>query len=572
MDRSCLYVTVLPCWGVAMGVAEDIVMREMPSNRASTRKTLRKGRALVAGAVVVALAAGGWSISGALWPADHTDLIVERARLGAFVHEVVERGEVESSANVNVVCEVQSQNSEGVRIIDIISEGELVKEGDFLVKLDDAQLRTDRAKQLIDVNSSKAALAEAQNDLEAARSAKQEYELGAFKQEEAELESELLVAEENIRRAESCLKHSKKMWSRGYIDRGKFEADEFAVQKCRKECEVATIKLDVLRNFTKAKTIKEHESDIKTAQAKVNAEQAKLDVELEKLAHIDKQIEKCQIKAPIDGQVVYAQMERWRSNNDNAIRPGTRVREQQVIIRLPDPKKMQVKARISEARVDRVKAGMTVKIELDALPGLVLHGRVKKVDPYPSSENWFNANVKEYASYVEILDPPQALRPGMSAHVAIRVESMDRALQVPVQAVVERGDKFYCLVRAARGKLAPREVLIGSTNEKFLVIREGLTEGQEVVMNPRAHLEEAGLPATDFELPNVASQKEPLETAGRTEPNERRADKREAGGESSANAKPPSTAESKAGSKPESSADATAESGAIAASDSGSRG
>ena len=162
-------MTVLPSWGVAMGMGENIVIEDIPSSGSSARKPPRRGRTAAIAAVVIALAAGGWSISGALWPADHADLIVERARLGAFVHEVVERGEVESSANVNVVCEVQSQNSEGVRIIDIISEGELVKEGDFLVKLDDAQLRTDRAKQLIDVNSSKAALAEAQNDLEAAR-------------------------------------------------------------------------------------------------------------------------------------------------------------------------------------------------------------------------------------------------------------------------------------------------------------------------------------------------------------------------------------------------------------------
>jgi HlyD family secretion protein len=87
--------------------------------------------------------------------------------------------------------------------------------GHFLVKLDDAVLRTDRAKQLVDVSTSEAALAEAQNDLEALRIAKQEYEEGTFKQEEAELESELLVAEENIRRAESCLKWSRKMLSRG---------------------------------------------------------------------------------------------------------------------------------------------------------------------------------------------------------------------------------------------------------------------------------------------------------------------------------------------------------------------
>ncbi|HVX10219.1 MAG TPA: efflux RND transporter periplasmic adaptor subunit [Pirellulales bacterium] len=477
------------------------------SNRASVRGRRPWRAVLFVAAALAAVAAGIWSLRDLLWPTGHSLLIVERAKIGPFVHDVVERGEVESSANVNVVCEVQAPNSEGVRIIEIVPEGSLVEAGDFLVKLDDAVLRTDRAKQLIDVNTSQAALAEAQNELEALRIAKEEYELGTFKQEEAELESELLVAQENIHRAQSCLKYSRKMFSKGYIDRVKFEADQFAVEKYRKELEVAGIKLDVLRNFTRAKTIKEHETDIRTAEAKVSSEQAKHQVELDKLALIEKQLEKCQIKAPIAGQVVYAEMERWRSNGDSAIRPGTRVREQQVIIRLPDPKKMQVKARISEARVDRVKPDMTVKIDLDALPGLELHGRVKKVNPYPSSDNWFNSNVKEYATFVEILDPPQALRPGMSAHVAIRVETRADSLQVPVQAVVERGHKFYCLVRDASQKLAAREVLIGPTNEKFLVIREGLAEGQEVVMNPRAHLEDVGLPAVDVETPQVETPK-----------------------------------------------------------------
>jgi HlyD family secretion protein len=489
------------------------VFQGVQSNRAPVRRRFRWRGASIAVAVLAAIAVGAWSIRDVLWPSGRSQLIVDRARLGTFVHDVVERGEVESSANVNVVCEVQSQTAEGVRIIEIVAEGALVKAGDFLVKLDDAVLRTDRAKQLIDVNTSEAALAEAQNELEALRIAKEEYELGTFRQEEAELESELLVAQENIRRSEATLKYSRKMARKGFIDTAKLEADVFGVEKYRKELEVAEIKLEVLRTFTRAKTTKEHETGIKTAEAKVNAERAKHQVELGKLALIEKQLEKCQIKAPIDGQVVYAEMERWRSNGDSAIRPGTRVREQQVIIRLPDPTKMQVKARVSEARVDRVKPDMMVTIDLDALPGLELHGRVKKVNPYPSTDNWFNSNVKEYATFVEILDPPQGLRPGMSAHVAIRVETQDDALQVPVQAVVERGKKFYCLVQGEHEKLAAREVMIGSSNDKFLVIREGLAEGQEVVMNPRAHLEEVGLPAVDVETPKVAAENEP-QTAG----------------------------------------------------------
>lgn len=471
------------------------------------RASVVRGGAVVAGLLL--LIAGGWRASGLLLPAGQADLIVERAKLGTFVHDVVERGEVESSANVNVSCEVQSQNAEGVRIIEIVPEGTMVKAGDFLVKLDDAKLRTDRATQQIAVNTAAAALSQAEYEREAQIIAKQEYELGKFKEEEAKLESELLVAEENIRRAKNVLKFSKRMAARGYIDRFKLEADQFGVAKYEKELRVAQVKLDVLRNYTKIKMVKELESKIKISEAKVKSEGAKHQIELDKLAQLESQLEKCTIKAPIDGQVVYAELQRWlRNNGDDAIRAGTRVREQQVIIRLPDPKQMQVKARISEARVDRVKAGMKVKIELDALPGLELHGQVRKVNPYPSDDNWFSSNVKEYATFIEISDPPNALRPGMSAHVAIRVETQPEALQVPVQAVVQRDSKFYCLVRE-RTKLAAREVLIGPSNEKFLVIRDGLTEGQEVAMNPRAHLDEVGLPAIDLEPAKLAAQSKP---------------------------------------------------------------
>lgn len=474
-------------------------------------RSRRRGRIRrLAGVAVLAVAAfGAWRFRHLAWSAEETEIILEQVKVGMFVHDVIDRGEVESSSNVNVVCEVQSQNAEGVRIIQIVPEGTVVEAGDFLVKLDDAALRTDLAKQRIDLNTAAAALSEAQNELASLTIAREEYEFGTFKQDEAKLESELLVAEENLRRSESTLKHTEKMASRGYASQLTLEADRFAVAKYRKELEVAEIKLDVLRRFTKAKTLKDHESKIKTAEAKVAAETAKHEIELEKLHRLEDQLAKTNITAPIAGQVVYAELERWRNNGESAIRAGTRVREQQIIIRLPDSRKMQVKAKISEARVNRVKPGMKVDIRLDALPGLKLRGEVKHVSPYASNENWLLANVKEYSTLVEILDPPETLRPGMSAQVAIRVETIPRALQVPVQAVVERGGKFYCLLRDKESKLAAREVLVGATNEKFLVVREGLTEGQEVVMNPREHLEEVGLPATDLEPAKIAAGETP---------------------------------------------------------------
>ena len=60
---------------------------------------------------------------------------------GPFLQEVVERGEVGSSSNVEIRCQVQSKALLGTPIIQIVAEGAYVNEGDFLVKLDDSGLQ-----------------------------------------------------------------------------------------------------------------------------------------------------------------------------------------------------------------------------------------------------------------------------------------------------------------------------------------------------------------------------------------------------------------------------------------------
>ncbi len=177
------------------------------------------------------------------------------------------------------------------------------------------------------------------------------------------------------------------------------------------------------------------------------------------------------------------------------IKQGTVVHEQRVVIRLPDPKQMQVVAKVAESRIEQIKPGMPAKIEIEGLPGVELSGKVTRVNEYPAPDNWFNSGVKEYATTVEVFDPPKGLRPGMTARVSIRVETISDALQVPIQAVLERGGKYYCVQRSGE-KLAPRQVLVGSTNEKFLVIRQGLKVGDEVLLNPRSHISDESLDAT----------------------------------------------------------------------------
>jgi multidrug resistance efflux pump len=449
----------------------------------------------VSAAIALLGMTGWWANSYLVGRSSGEQLISQRAFVGTFAHDVVERGELESSANVSVRCEVQSRTtgSNGVKIIEIVPEGTLVAKGDFLVRFDDAALQAELTTQQISVSSAEAAAAQSENDLEAAVIAKKEYEHGEYETEKEKLHAEILVASENASRAEESVAFTDKLVRRGYIPPRQLRIDKFELSKAQSDLKIANTKLHALNEFTRVKKLTELDAKVKTCDAKLKSDQAKLALEKQKLGVLETQIARCIIHAPAPGQVIYDhEQDHWRGA-EYQIKQGAVIHEQRVVIRLPDPKQMQVIAKVAESRIDLIKLGMESQIEIEGLPGVVLQGKVAKVNEYPAPENWFNSNVKEYATTITVLEPPEGLRPGMTAKVAIRVETLDDALQVPIQAVVERAGKHYCfLVRGT--ELEPREVLIGSTNEKFLVIRDGLSPDDAVVMNPRVHLNHLQLP------------------------------------------------------------------------------
>ncbi len=146
-------------------ISESRTSRSMFRVR-STRPglTVRPLLGVVAG-MVLFLAAGFWGVRTFRNASAAPEFITERAKLGVFVHDIVERGELESSDNVAVRCEVQSRStgSNGVKILEIVPEGTVVKQGDFLVKFDDAALQADRTTQQINVSSAEAAAAVGQS-------------------------------------------------------------------------------------------------------------------------------------------------------------------------------------------------------------------------------------------------------------------------------------------------------------------------------------------------------------------------------------------------------------------------
>lgn len=451
---------------------------------------------VVAALLLVGAGVGVWKFAPASWQGPAVAPLTGQVIVDKFVHEIVERGDIKSSANVEVRSEVQLRNSSnGIAILQIVPEGTFVEEGDFLVRLDSSNLQTDLTLQEIDVNSSQANVIQTQTGVETAKLALSEYESGTFKQQEEQMQSEVFVAEENYRRAQEYVRYSERLAAKGYVTPIQLEADRFAVEKAQKELDVSRTKLEVLRHFTKQKMMKQLEADVKTAEARLNAALEIHSVEMAHLTRIKEQIAKCVIVAPKAGQVVYANDQAFGQSADGIlIEEGRFVRERQVIIRLPNPKQMQVVAKVNESRIDLVRPGMRAKVKVDALPDIELVGEVRKVSEYPTQQtSSFTAHIKEYATEIAIIDPPEGLRPGMTAQASIIAEERDQATQVPLQAVMERDGRYYVLVQTAAGMEA-KQVQVGPTNEKFVVVESGLAGGEQVVMTPKQYADDLTLP------------------------------------------------------------------------------
>lgn len=446
-----------------------------------------------------------------------------------FDHVVLEQGEVESSSNIEIRCEVKSRNSAGTQVLWVLQEGTHVKKGDVLVRLDASALERERDQQTIAVNTSDAMVIQARNTFEAAEIARVEYLEGTFRQEEQKAESEVFVAEQNLRTAQLSLVSGERLAAKGVVSALQLEGDQFAVDKAQKELDAAQTRLKVLREYTKNKNLKQFDSDIATSKAKWDAEKSTNELEKAKLTDILDQMSKCEIKAPADGQVVYANVQSSRGGGSEfVLEAGATVREGQVLIRLPDPSQMQVKAKINESRVTLVKPGMQVVIKLDAFGDAApLHGEVTRVNQYAEPGSWFSSQVKEYATFIRIADPIPGLRPGLSAAVSIYVEQRPEAQQIPVQAVFEHGDEMFCVVKKQgpdlEKSLEPRRIKIGSSNDSFVTVEngvvktgdggivEGLADDEQVVLDPRKYVALLKLP----DISETPADKDSAEVAER---------------------------------------------------------
>ena len=399
-----------------------------------------------------------------------------------LVVTVTDDGELQSASNVDVKCEI----SGGSTILWIIDDGTVVAAEQKIVELDSSGIEEQLAAQTGVYEKALAAQIKATEDAAAADIAVQEYVEGTYLKDLQEVESLITIAQENLRSAQNVLDHTQRMSRKGFATPLQVEADEFAVKRSKLDLDFAQTSKSVLEKFTRQKTTRGLEATRDAAEALSRSEVAAVKLEKAKLDKLTKQLTKCVIFAPKAGMVVYfAERSRYGSSSSQ-IEEGSPVRERQTIIQLPDLTQMQAKVPVHESKVEQVHAGQRVYLKvLDR----EFQGSVTSIANQPEAKSFFSAKVKEYPAEVRIEGDCEGLRPGMTAEVEILIANLVDVLTVPVSSVVVKGDQFYGYVKTPDGP-QKRELLLGLSNDKFVEVKDGVSEGEEILMNPRAVMSE----------------------------------------------------------------------------------
>ena len=157
-------------------------------------------------------------------------------------------------------------------------------------------------------------------------------------------------------------------------------------------------------------------------------------------------------------------------------------------IDLIDDSCLYVTAPMDEVDAPKIAKGQSVRITLDALPGQVIPGKVRRVAPYVVA-------VEKQARTVDIevdFDDPAKigkLLVGYSADVEIVLAGRDKVLRIPTAAIQEGGK--VQVYNPDTGKLDERLIKTGLANWEYTEITEGLKAGERIVTS----LERAGVKA-----------------------------------------------------------------------------
>ena len=373
---------------------------------------------------------------------------VEAASKRDIVETVSASGKVQPEKEIKITADVSGE------IVELlVKEGDVVKKGDLLCKINPEIYLSSLDRAQAAVNGSVANLSSSK--------------------------SRLAQAESQLQKAELTYNRNKKLFDDKVISAQDFESIKSAYEVAKAEVDAARMAI-----ASSEFTIKSSEASLKESRENLN---------------------KTNIYAPVDGTVSKLSKEK----GERVV--GTNMMEGTEIMRLANLNEMEVSVDVSESDIVRVMRGDTAEIEIDAYLGRKFKGVVTKVansatvSGVQSTDQVTNYSVKARIlreSYQDLVEGKSAdfspFRPGMSTTIDIITNRVSNVLSIPIAAVTTRdtvksdnqknttapSKVKECVFVVQEGKVKMKFVKTGIQDNMNIQILEGLSDADQVVTSP----------------------------------------------------------------------------------------
>ncbi|MDL2265392.1 efflux RND transporter periplasmic adaptor subunit [Parabacteroides sp. OttesenSCG-928-G21] len=262
------------------------------------------------------------------------------------------------------------------------------------------------------------------------------------------------------------------------------------------------------KNYARSKSLYEKQliSDTEFETATYNYEKAKNSYEQgqSNMIRVDRNLAYATITSPIDGVVVNRAVEEGQTVAAGFSTPT-------LFTIANDLTQMRVIADVDEADIGQVEEGQRVTFQVDAYPEDVFEGDVTQV----RLEATTTSNVVTYEVVISAYNPDLKLKPGLTANVTIYTMERPNVLTVPSKALrfIPNEEELASMnltvtdpaIKAPMGKrviwqkegqtIKPKLITIGASTLNMVEVVDGLTDGEEVVVEVSTPIVAAAPPA-----------------------------------------------------------------------------
>jgi HlyD family secretion protein len=283
-----------------------------------------------------------------------------------------------------------------------------------------------------------------------------------------EVEEKRLIAE----KARAVLKREEVRYSR--VKRG---AAPTALEKARLKVEAARLELKQAESG--------RNSSLAALKQQLSWEEASLEsLKRDRIEKLQWEFANHKVTAPADGTVIYCRSHR----TDEKFAVGNDVRPGIAVVELPDTTAMMIRTFVPESAIGQVHLAKEARVHVDTIPGEEFPAKITWIDHWARDANQelSEADKKQeglaghqvFDIEAEITRRDERLKPGLKARIVIPVGMLTEVTYVEKGAVRLDGKNAYVLMKSGE----KREVTVGEKAGPYIVVRKGLSAGEEVVV------------------------------------------------------------------------------------------